>query len=313
MRQCITLLITLMLLGLATFSLQAQVCGDYDDDGVLEITDITSYVRFFMTPDGIGPISPSDFDFYERLTMRDLVYLRAFIESGGWPFTCLAYLPPYIPPVSDEFKLYYNGVFPAGYDSLELALYVDCPDEFVAFEFPLDIRVMGIVPDIGDVSFDPEMDMESCSSGGFGESGEKALLGVNGVLPAGLTRIGSVALHTESVDSDRPITVEWTVMNRITDPGPDSSVVPGAYTSHEDGAVGTSPVLEPFVCGDINGSGGRPDISDLTYLVEYLFLLGDPPVSMAGANVSGQGEVDISDLTTLVNYLFVTFGPRPSC
>ncbi len=56
--------------------------------------------------------------------------------------------------------------------------------------------------------------------------------------------------------------------------------------------------------GDLNASGGV-DISDLTFMVNYLFLLGDPPPYLELADVTGNCEVDISDLTALVNYLFL--------
>lgn len=57
------------------------------------------------------------------------------------------------------------------------------------------------------------------------------------------------------------------------------------------------------------------DISDLTALVNHLFVTFAPLACPAEANVNGDagGTVDISDLTRLVNYLFVTFDPLASC
>jgi len=67
-----------------------------------------------------------------------------------------------------------------------------------------------------------------------------------------------------------------------------------------------------YMCGDINGQGGLPDISDLMYLVDYLFNMGPTPPDMQAANVNGLNEVDISDLTYMVAYFFGG-GPEPVC
>jgi C1A family cysteine protease len=67
-----------------------------------------------------------------------------------------------------------------------------------------------------------------------------------------------------------------------------------------------------WICGDINGSGGTTDISDIVFLADYFFGGGEaPPVSDA-ADVDGSGAIDISDLTYIVSYLFHG-GPPPDC
>lgn len=68
-------------------------------------------------------------------------------------------------------------------------------------------------------------------------------------------------------------------------------------------------------CGDVNGDGSSvPDISDLVYLVTYMFSGGPPPVQMWTADVdcSGSGTPDISDLVYLVTYMF-SGGPWCNC
>lgn len=65
-------------------------------------------------------------------------------------------------------------------------------------------------------------------------------------------------------------------------------------------------------CGDVNNSGAwPPDISDLVYMVDYMFVGGPPPdpiwmTDMADCN----GSVDISDLVYMVDYMFMG-GPEP--
>ena len=57
------------------------------------------------------------------------------------------------------------------------------------------------------------------------------------------------------------------------------------------------------------------DLSDLTALIDYLFISFEPPVCMAEANIDGdpEGLVDLSDLTRLIDYLFISFSPPEPC
>ncbi|MCB2229086.1 agmatine deiminase family protein [bacterium] len=71
-------------------------------------------------------------------------------------------------------------------------------------------------------------------------------------------------------------------------------------------------VLNVILCGDINGDSIGPDLSDLIYLVNYLFLGGPAPFSTLISDLSGEGDIDLSDLIFLVNYLF-SGGPAPTC
>jgi len=63
------------------------------------------------------------------------------------------------------------------------------------------------------------------------------------------------------------------------------------------------------VRGDVNDDG-ELDISDLIYLVDYMFTQGPPPVNPISGDVNGDGATDISDLVYLVDYMF-NDGPPP--
>ncbi len=66
-----------------------------------------------------------------------------------------------------------------------------------------------------------------------------------------------------------------------------------------------------YVCGDVNDDASVI-VSDLTYMVNYLFKAGPAPTNPAAANIDGQGTVNVGDVTYLVNYLFKG-GPPPVC
>jgi hypothetical protein len=63
--------------------------------------------------------------------------------------------------------------------------------------------------------------------------------------------------------------------------------------------------------GDINHNGAGPDVSDLVYLVTYMFSGGPQPPCMDEADVNGNGSgPDVSDLVYLITYMY-SGGPPP--
>jgi hypothetical protein len=73
-------------------------------------------------------------------------------------------------------------------------------------------------------------------------------------------------------------------------------------------------MVQVYICGDVNNDGNSTvDISDLVYLVDYMFLGGPEPPIMSSADCDGSGGgIDISDLVCFVDYMF-NGGPPPVC
>ena len=75
----------------------------------------------------------------------------------------------------------------------------------------------------------------------------------------------------------------------------------------------TTPSCCVGIRGNVNGDVGETiDISDLVYLVDFMFTGGPSPVCLFEANVDGDigDTIDISDLVYLVDFMF-TGGPQP--
>jgi len=68
------------------------------------------------------------------------------------------------------------------------------------------------------------------------------------------------------------------------------------------------------VTGDANCSGGDPDISDITRLIDFLYISHAELccVEEADANASG-GDPDISDITKLIDHLYISQAALPDC
>ncbi len=55
------------------------------------------------------------------------------------------------------------------------------------------------------------------------------------------------------------------------------------------------------------------DISDLSRLIDNLFISFDPLCCVEEANCDADAGVDISDLSTLIDFLYISFTPLPGC
>ncbi len=75
-------------------------------------------------------------------------------------------------------------------------------------------------------------------------------------------------------------------------------------------------IIGPSCCqvrADVDDSGSDPDISDLVFLVDFMFSGGPEPPCTDQADVDGLGGIDISDLVYLVDYMFSGGPPPPAC
>jgi len=73
--------------------------------------------------------------------------------------------------------------------------------------------------------------------------------------------------------------------------------------------IGAFAVFSPFMRGDATRDGVI-DISDVVYLINYLFIGGPAPVPLWVGDANSDEVVDVSDVVYLINYLFVG-GPAP--
>ena len=90
---------------------------------------------------------------------------------------------------------------------------------------------------------------------------------------------------------------------------------PCSADSNTCGQIGALPVGCFSHCclsrGDVDQSGGIPDISDLIYLVAYVYLIGPEFPCMEESDINGDGDgPDMSDVVAAVNYMF---GGCPEC
>ncbi len=71
----------------------------------------------------------------------------------------------------------------------------------------------------------------------------------------------------------------------------------------------TDPPPPPYICGDANGDKAI-DISDVVFLIQYIFAGGPAPSPLAAGDANCDLFVDISDAVYLIAYIFAS-GPNP--
>ena len=86
---------------------------------------------------------------------------------------------------------------------------------------------------------------------------------------------------------------------------------PDQTDSNWDGVGDACEGICCIIRGDADHNGSpQIDISDLVYMVDFMFLSGPPPVCDGEMDVNASGAFDISDLVYLVDYMF-SGGPPP--
>ncbi len=60
----------------------------------------------------------------------------------------------------------------------------------------------------------------------------------------------------------------------------------------------------PYICGNANGDS-NVNVSDAVYIINYVFVGGDPPSPLASGDVNCDMTVNVSDAVYIINYVFV--------
>jgi len=320
----ITIIVIALILGSASVSAQGT-CGNCDGDtdgeggyGLVDIADLTCLIGYLYLDYPIfGNYEDIDIDDYEGVTSRDLVFLTDNIGGQTFsPFFCPTSNPPLVPIPDSSFLVEYQNTIQPGDTKMEIPIYLTISNVLNIVQLPFRLRIGELIPKIDSIQF-------PFSWHNIGRvdtaNGELALF-VYHVFSSPIkplevgkkNHLASVFVSFHPSAAERTLTVDWTTLSPIQAPTPDSSIMPALFFTREDGAGVFAPSKRSYICGDVDFSGGLPDIADLTFLIDHLFINFPPLVTTLSGNIDGVGGVDISDLTLLIDHLFINF-PKIGC
>lgn len=320
-------------------SLFCDLPGDFNFNGSFDIADLIDFVKFMYLGDA-PPVVPlnADVDDYATISPRDIVFLYARLFGYGPTLTC----PPTqtSEPTSDSsVTLAWPATIIAGVDHLVVPLRLRTGDEVLGINLPLRLRIDGEIPVIDSVEVDPD-------NSGFeywavpmsttlrvdADSGDVLIAALeifgNYAVPSGQHVVANIHISFAPEAFDRELDIQWADLlpaqsvsgNYPAELSP-MVISPGTYkTNGADGAGFLPtfvPILAPGDCclGDIRGNvdysaGDFIDITDLVYMVAYMFTGGPPPPCLVEADMDASGMIDISDLVYMVDFFF-TGGQAP--
>ncbi|MDH3892875.1 MAG: thrombospondin type 3 repeat-containing protein [candidate division Zixibacteria bacterium] len=320
-------------------SLFCDLPGDFDFDGVLDIHDLIAFVSFMYLGD-VPPLVPlnADVDDYTNITPRDIVFLYAKLFQYGPGYVCPPSQPSDTTPDS-SVTLSYPTFVQAGTGAMVVPLRLNTSDDVLGINLPLRLRIGSEIPVISTVDVDPDNvgyeywavppSVTLRVDTGSGDLLVAALeIFGNYPVPAGQHQVASIYITFAPDTVDRELDIQWADMTPAQTvsgnyPAELSPMVIAPGTYEKNGADASSflplyvPTLTPGVCclGSMRGNvdysdGDIIDITDLIYLVDYMFTGGPTPPCLDEADMDASGAVEISDLVYLVDFFF-TGGQAP--
>ncbi len=116
-------------------------------------------------------------------------------------------------------------------------------------------------------------------------------------------------LYSGTAPSDIIITADITGLN----PGfyIDSIMISSIEAANSPQYVNVSlEITQSYICGDAN-SDGNVNVSDAVYIINYIFIGGNPPDPLEAGEVNCDGNVNVSDAVWIINYIFI--GGKAPC
>jgi hypothetical protein len=68
--------------------------------------------------------------------------------------------------------------------------------------------------------------------------------------------------------------------------------------------VGGNLTVLPYLCGDTN-KDKTVNVSDAVFIINYVFVGGDPPNPLESGDANCDGDCNVSDAVWIINYVFV--------
>ena len=305
------ILILLFILVGQTFT---QVCGDANCSGTYDISDLLKMTNYFyLTHDPIPCPDNADVDGLPFITNADLIFMTNKQYLTSEELNCPSPLDT-TPPVYDVILSFFDNIVPANSSNWSVRIWEKNLDSIQTVAIPFSFSCPGVNLTLNSIDFsgtrysDPHSIIDNTS--------DKGLIYNNTLTPLIQRGQGLIATLNFSLPpqaEDKEILLDT------------STYIPSQhliYTNIQDNkSYAFIPELYVGPCcigytGNVDCSYyEEPDISDITRLIDYLYISNDPLCCFeeADANGSGGEDPDISDITRIIDYLYLTHDPLPNC
>jgi hypothetical protein len=292
--------------------------GDITFDNNVSVSDVVSLQKLyrFDGPPGSYPVfyycGRADLNCDRRLDMRDLSYLVRYLFRGGsHPCTCSTINPPlYDDPGLPDSVWVQNRTMVLGIPSpICFGVVNDETLSGVALSFNIDGNATLVwdsesglmLTERGHSNFsiwDTRLPPDSVNFNFYGYE-------VGSPLSIGNEAVCCPIFTPQSAGSATFSLTSWlnTSPSMLVTRDNSAAILPVLY--------GGNITVLPYLTGDPNHNGVI-DVSDVVYLINYLFKGGPEPDPLESGDANCDGQVTVSDVVYLINYLFKG-GPAPAC
>jgi hypothetical protein len=321
----------------------AQVCGNVDGDagGTVDISDLDAFfIDFWITQMPMG--GQAELDSYSDVTISDYMALKQWLGCYVHNIPPTGCLPPIDTPLNPgpmpgAIMCVSDSIYPPGLTGgLPVTIGISTADPlFVAtlsFRFLVNGVPAAVLPG-SIISYDDARARITTRSDGINVMMTVEEKSWCDPLPTGYRRLAQMKVEAGLLADSVPLLVEQIIYPTPVNPVSNMPVhrsimvfsrfyLEGASSASGFPIVAAKPgiVYGLPCCVDTTGNvdcdnDNLRDISDLSVLIDHLYLSFVPLCCKKAANCDGSldGNVDISDLSALIDYLYISFTPTANC
>ena len=289
------------------------LCGDADDNSVINLSDLVEILHWLAHEDPLAAgFDQADADDYDIVTIRDVAYLVAYEFAGGDAPVCPPTLARFVPVPDPDFNVTYTGSFPAGVTDFDVEIFItnSISTTPAGISLPMMVRVGGAVPTsllvAGDTTWPGAVVSGSNLVGGPAANG--VLLGFSpSPFAPGTREFGHLYITMPTASATpRSIDLTFTTLPPMQSGEEVNEPMIMTVDNLKSQALlsGGIPLLTPvFLCGDADGSG-NVSIADAVYLINYIFGGGPAPLQLLQGDPNCDGSISVGDAVYLINFIF---------